>query len=179
VNYLAGQTVPNEAIVAVGADGYVDFTNSGKGQAELIVDLNGYYSTGTGDDFVPTTPVRYLDTRIAPGALGPNETYGVAIGGTCPISACTLTYVPSNATAIAANLTIVSPTANGFITVSPADVPTAPTASVLNFLTGQQTQNAITVGLDPSTGKFDVENASKGHTSVIVDVFGYYSATAQ
>ncbi len=179
VNYLAGQTVPNEAIVSVGADGYVDFTNSGKGNAELVVDLNGYYSAGTGDDFVPTTPARYLDTRVASGALGANQTYAVAVGGICRIYGCSPEDVPSDATAIAANLTIVSPTANGFITVFPADVATAPNASVLNFLTGQQTQNAITVGLDPSTGKFNVDNASKGYTNVVVDVFGYYSATAQ
>ncbi|MBR7833335.1 PKD domain-containing protein [Actinospica durhamensis] len=175
VNYLAGQTVPNEAVVAVGADDYVDVTNSGKGQAEVVVDLDGFFTTGTGSAFVPVDPARYLDTR--PGAgLSINETFDVGIGGVCPPNpSCTgAPAVPTGARAVAANLTVVSPTANGFITVFPANVTTAPNASVLNFLTGQQTQNAITVGLDPTYGRFAVHNASLGNTETIVDVFGYY-----
>ena len=176
VNYLAGQTVPNEALVAVGEDDYVDFTNSGKGQAELVVDLDGFFTNGNGDAFVPVEPERYFDTRPGTG-LGSNETFDVGIGGVCPPNlSCTTAApaVPKGASAVAANLTVVSPTANGFITVFPANVSTAPNASVLNFLTGQQTQNAITVGLDPVYGRFAIHNASSGQTQTIVDVFGYY-----
>ncbi len=175
VNYLAGQTVPNEAVVAVGADGFVDFTNSGKGQAQLVVDLDGYFTTGSGDAFVPVSPERYFDTRPGPG-LGENQTFVVGIGGLCPSDpSCTSApAVPKGAAAVAANLTVVSPKANGFITVFPADVSTAPTASVLNFLTGQQTQNAISVGLAPLSGEFAIRNASSGQIETVVDVFGYY-----
>jgi PKD domain/Right handed beta helix region len=178
VNYLAGQTVPNEVVVKVGTDGYVDFTNSGKGQANLIVDLSGYFTADTGDYFVPVTPERYFDTVTGIGALGglgEHETYGVEIGGVCPPDDCSAPpEIPKGATAVAANLTVTEPTANGFLTVFPANLPTAPDASVLNFLTGQQTQNAITVGLDPTYGEFNIYNGSSGFTQVIVDVFGYY-----
>lgn len=178
VNYLAGQTVPNEVVVEAGADGYVDFTNSGKGQANLIVDLSGYFTHGAGDYFVPVTPERYFDTVTGIGALGglgEHEIYGVEIGGVCPPDDCSAPpEIPKGATAVAANLTVTEPTANGFLTVFPADRSTAPNASVLNFLTGQQTQNAITVGLDPTSGEFDIYNGSSGFTQAIVDVFGYY-----
>lgn len=175
VNYLTGQTVPNEALVAVGKNGYVDFTNTGKGTAQLIVDLDGYFTTGTGDYFAPISPVRYLDTRNGTGGLrtfSPQETAGVIIGQPTPGAA-----VPLGATAIAANLTVVSPTANGYITVFPTAGSTVPNSSVLNFLTGQQTQNAITVGLDSNLGEFTMHNASNGYTNLIVDVSGYYGAT--
>lgn len=175
VNYLTGQTVPNEALVAVGKNGYVDFTNTGKGTAQLIVDLDGYFTTGTGDYFAPISPTRYLDTRNGTGGLrtfSPQETAGVIIGQPTPGAA-----VPLGATAIAANLTVVSPTANGYITVFPTAGSTVPNSSVLNFLTGQQTQNAITVGLDSNLGEFTMHNASNGYTNLIVDVTGYYGAT--
>ncbi|MBR7833604.1 right-handed parallel beta-helix repeat-containing protein [Actinospica durhamensis] len=181
VNYLAGQTVPNEVVVSVGADGYVDFTNSGKGQADLVVDLDGYFTTGSGDYFVPIDPERSVDSRNSLdfiGALGADETIPAEIAGVCPPLDCATKgiEIPMGASAVAANLTVVSPTANGFITVFPADGSTAPTASVLNFLAGQQTQNAITVGLGSTNGEFDVDNASKGLTQVVVDVFGYYGS---
>ena len=43
VNYVQGQTVPNSAIVPVGADGTVSFTNNSSGTVQLIADTSGYY----------------------------------------------------------------------------------------------------------------------------------------
>ena len=50
-----------------------------------------------------------------------------------------------------------------------------PNASVLNFLAGQQPQNAVTVALGAGgRGDFNLYNGSSGDTQLIVDVFGYY-----
>ena len=178
LNYLAGQTVPNEVVVAVGSDGDIDFTNSGKGQADLIVDLSGYFTPGSGDAFTPITPERYLDTRDGLGYTG-TALYGVpvSVAGTCPEEnfACAgAAAVPSAAAAIAANVTVTQPTANGYLIAYPGSETTPPTASLVNFVAGQQTQNALTVGLGSTYGDFYLDNVSTGSTQLIVDVFGYY-----
>lgn len=43
VNFQAGQTIANAAIVPVGANGAVDLYNSGPTSVDLIADLSGYY----------------------------------------------------------------------------------------------------------------------------------------
>ena len=48
LNFAAGQTVPNLAVVPVGADGKVEFYNGSSGATDLIADVFGYYSTGQG-----------------------------------------------------------------------------------------------------------------------------------
>lgn len=177
VNYLAGQTVANEAVVAVGSDGDIDFTNYGKGQADLIVDLSGYFTPGSGEAFTPVTPERYLDTRSGLGDLTNQNGEDVLVAGTCPLLGNTCAganEVPAGALAVAANVTVAQPTANGYLTAFPGDETSVPTASLLNFLAGQQTQNALTVGLGPRLGDFQLHNASTGSTQMIVDVFGYY-----
>ena len=183
VNYLAGQTVSNEVVVAVGSDGEIDFTNTGKGQADLIVDLSGYFTSGSGEAFTPITPMRYLDTRDDVGAVadgsasvaGADQTIDLEVADTCPSGSCPSTeLMPANAAAVAANVTVASPTANGFITVYPGGVSTVPNASLLDFQAGQQPQNAVTVGLGSSRGDFNLYNGSSGDTQLIVDVFGYY-----
>ncbi len=54
LNWMAGVTVPNRVIVPVGTGGQVSFFN-GLGSADVIVDVNGYFtdSSGTGSSFVP------------------------------------------------------------------------------------------------------------------------------
>ncbi|MFB7784236.1 hypothetical protein ACFC1D_16200 [Streptomyces vinaceus] len=72
LNFAAGQTIPNQVTVPVGADGTVDLYNNA-GSVDLIADISGYYSA-TGSKFVPTGPTRVLDTRQTPGKrLGEHE----------------------------------------------------------------------------------------------------------
>ncbi|OKI22690.1 hypothetical protein [Streptomyces sp. CB03911] len=47
LNFTAGRTVPNMVNASVGANGYVDFFNH-VGRTDLVVDLFGYYTRGTG-----------------------------------------------------------------------------------------------------------------------------------
>jgi hypothetical protein len=44
LNFRAGQTVPNLAIVAIGADGRVTLTNASSGGSHLVVDVAGYFT---------------------------------------------------------------------------------------------------------------------------------------
>ena len=184
VNYLAGEVVPNEVVVQVGSDGDVDLANHGAGEVNILVDLSGYFTAGAGEAFTPLTPLRYLDTRdgvgvvvgsSAPSEAEPDQTTDLEVADVCPSSNCANEeLLPADAAAIAGNVTVVSPTAIGYITVYPGGVSSAPITSVLNFTAGQQTQNAVTVGLGSARGDFNLLNGSKGDTQLIVDVFGYY-----
>jgi hypothetical protein len=42
VNFSAGQTVANSVIVAVGAGGLVDFSNTSAGSVQIITDVSGW-----------------------------------------------------------------------------------------------------------------------------------------
>ncbi len=85
--------------------------------------------------------------------------------------------VPSTgAGAVTLNVTVVGPSAAGYLTVFPSGVG-LPTASNLNFTAGEVIPNAVTVGLGAG-GRISLFNAS-GTTPVIVDVTGWMAGTVQ
>ena len=123
--------------------------------------------------FVPITPCRLTDTRPSPYTVGARTTpIGAAEAATFQVTgavgSCT---VPSDATAVAMTVTVVGPTANGFLTVYPADAARPPTASV-NFLAGEVRQNTVQAKLS-ATGSIAVYNYA-GASDVVLDVTGYY-----
>jgi len=81
--------------------------------------------------------------------------------------------VPSTATGVIVNTTVTGPTQNSFLTVFPADVTPRPTASNLNFLTGQTVPNLVIVKTS-ATGDVKAYNAV-GQTDVIFDNVGYFA----
>jgi hypothetical protein len=165
LNWMAGVTVPNRVIVPVGTGGQVSFFN-GLGSADLIVDVNGYFtdSSGTGSSFVPLTPSRILDTRISGTPLGAGATMTVTVAGNGGVPA-------TGAKAVVLNVTVVNPTAASALTVWPDGVP-RPVSSDLNFTAGQTVPNLVVVKLSAS-GQIDIFNVF-GTTNVIVDVVGWY-----
>jgi hypothetical protein len=167
LNWMAGVTVPNRVIVPVGTGGKVSFYN-GLGSADLIVDVNGYFtdSTGTGASFVPLTPSRIVDTRMGGAApLGPSATMTVTVAGNGGVPA-------TGAKAVVLNVTVVNPTGASALTVWPSDAVGRPLASDLNFTAGQTVPNLVVVKLS-ANGQIDIFNAF-GTTNVIVDVVGWY-----
>ena len=129
---------------------------------------------GAGAVFVPITPCRLFDTRNA-STVGPRstplangETYTQPVtgaNGDC--------IIPTSATAVSMNVTIVNPTATSFLTVWPADG-AQPLASNLNWLAGgPATPNKVDVKLS-ADGKIKLfDNA--GSVDVLADVVGYYA----
>jgi len=130
----------------------------------------------TPSSLTPIVPCRLADTRADQkvGTIGQpipaNASATFAVWGTN--GECT---IPSNATGIATNVTIVNPTASSFLTVYPADAATRPKASNLNWVAGAApTPNQVTVGLS-SNGAISVYNLA-GTVDVVIDIVGYYSA---
>ena len=66
LNFVSGQVVANNVIAPIGDQGSVCFyTNV---PSDIIVDIAGYFSGDAGNQFVGSTPKRYIDTR---SSLGP------------------------------------------------------------------------------------------------------------
>lgn len=161
LNMVAGATVPNLVTVGLGSGGQVDLFSSA--DAHLVVDVVGWYASG----LVPVTPGRLMDTREGLGGivLGPGETRELQVAGREGVPA-------TGALAVALNVTVVDPTGAGFLTVWPSG--SQPTASSLNFVSGQTVANAVLVGVG-ADGRIRLFNSS-GSTHVVVDVAGWFDS---
>lgn len=168
VNFAAGQTVANQVVVQSGADGSIDFYNAGTGTVQVIADLLGSFDTGSGLGYVPIAPVRLLDTRIGLGAPKAK----IAAAHTVQVTMTGVDGLPGNLQAMAANVTVTSPTSGGDIEAFPDYLSSPPGTSTVNFAAGQTVANETTLS-GQSTG-IKLFNQSPGSTDLIVDVFGYY-----
>jgi len=124
----------------------------------------------------PLSPVRICDTRpsnpsgLSGAALANCEGKAPGPAQVLTIQASGLGGIPSDATAIAMNVTVVDPTAGGYLSVYPAGEANPGTSNV-NFTPGSVTANLVFVGL-PSSGQVSIFN-SAGVTNLVVDVEGY------
>lgn len=186
LNFAAGEVVPNRIIVPVGTNGEVNFFNS-TGTNDIVVDVTGWYTDSTistGYRFTPTSPVRLCDTRpvsvssIAVSCSGHTLGASGASSETLKLQAAGyvgIPYggVPSNAKAVLVNLTAVSPTQAGYLTVYP-DGATLPLAADLNFIAGETVPNLVIATLG-SDGAIDIFNSGTGTNDVVADVGGWFS----
>jgi hypothetical protein len=175
VNFRAGQTVPNLAIVPVGADGAVDLSTHDAGTIDLVADVAGYFTTTPSDGYTAVTPYRLLDTRYGTGAtkakIPAHGSIAVKVFGSN-------NQMPSSGVAaVAFNMTVTNPQASGTTAVAPNGLAKAPVVSNVNFTTGQTIANAA-VSPVGSDGYVRVYNNSGAPTDVILDVDGYYSASS-
>ena len=136
--------------------------------------------------FVSVDPTRILDTRTDVGLSGPFVS-GVAqklqVTGTVstqppgdadPVDA---SVVPSTATSVVVNVTVVKPTTKGFLSIRPGDATGTPATSNINWAAGgPNIANAVTVQL-PASGEIDIfVNGTVGE--VLIDVAGYHVPAA-
>lgn len=81
--------------------------------------------------------------------------------------------IPATARALVLNLTVVQPTAAGYLTLYPANFP-VPATSTLNYRPGQSRANNATIALGAG-GALAVRNAqASGTAHAILDVTGYF-----
>ncbi|MEU9178532.1 PKD domain-containing protein [Streptomyces sp. NPDC048550] len=170
VNFVPGQTVPNLVIVPVGENGYVNLYNGGWESVDLIADVTGYFTQTSSSGYTPLAPQRFVDTRSGTGTAKGQ----VAGYGSFSTQITGLGKVPATGvTAVALNVTVTNPKSDGHLTVYPSGQQ-APTASNVNFTTGQTIANSVIVPVGPD-GKISVRNGGWNPADVIVDVVGYYS----
>lgn len=127
---------------------------------------------------VPTvaagTPTRFLDTRRPGGQTFDcyNQAEGrITAGSTYQLPVTSRAYVPSNATSVILNVTVVSPAAAGYVTVFPCGEP-QPNASNLNFAAGDVIPNLVIA----KVGGGKVCFFTSVTVDLLVDVSGFFRA---
>jgi len=125
--------------------------------------------TATASKFFTVPPCRLIDTRNAVSALGgpaltASATRSFTVTGTCGI--------PTNAKAVSGNLTVVAPTAAGFLNGYATGTPTS--VSLVNFRVGQIKANDVVLKLPASGGSLTFQNGSAGVVNFLFDVNGYF-----
>jgi hypothetical protein len=169
LNYAPGQTIANLVTVKLGQDGNVCFYTSGT--AHLIADLAAWYQPSLSAGFKELAPVRILDSRSAVGVAGKHL---LGKGSTTILTVAGRGGVPSTgAEAVTLNLTVDQPQGGGFVTVFPCGQQ-IPTASNLNYASGQTIANLVNVKLG-TNGTVCVYTSESAH--ILADVEGYSTTT--
>lgn len=172
LNFVGGQVRANLVEVGVGSGGSISIYND-RGSNDAVADVVGYYAsssaTNVGARYFPLTPRRLLDTRNGTGApagrLGPGGVLALTVGGQGGVS--------SGASAVALNVTAVTPSQLTFIQAYPDGV-TRPNSSNLNPPAGSVVPNLV-VSPVGSNGKVDLYNEA-GTVDLVADVVGYYAS---
>jgi RHS repeat-associated protein len=176
LNYTAGQVVSNAAVVKVGSDGKIKILSSAA--VDVLVDVQGWYASPAGSSasgFTAVKAQRVLDTRTPQGDCTPGVCARLSAGSTLTVDIAGQGDVPATGvTAATLNITVVNPSAAGFLIVYPSGE-TQPAASNLNYVTGDVLAQLVTakVGTD---GKIKIVSAAA--TDVLIDVQGYFSAAS-
>jgi hypothetical protein len=175
INFVSGQAVANAVVVPVSTNNTVCFYVLG--QANLVVDVNGWFINGSG--FHPRTPTRVFDTRQGSGGVA-KATIGTMTGTVkrLEVKVAGTNGVPTEglAEAVILNVGVVSPTAShygGFATVYPCD-DVLPETPNISFVTGQTIANLVIAPLSPAgTVCFNV----LGNADLRADITGWLSSS--
>ena len=130
--------------------------------------------------FVPITPCRIVDTRLAGGPIAANTVrsfdvtavsdYGFQ-GGSA--SNCNGAGAAGSFAAAAINFTVVTPSAAGYITAFPF-LGTQPLAATVNYTAGDIRGNYAVVRLDQGASANELSVYSFAQTHLVADIVGYY-----
>jgi hypothetical protein len=184
VNFTTGAVVPNLVEVGLGTNGQLDLVANTA--TDVVVDLEGYVAptspngSGSGLYNPLATPARICDTRAGnPSNLSGTATQcdGKTLAGNTPMSVQVegIGGVPATGVeAVVVNVTVVNPANSGYLTLYPATTGSPPTASNVNFTTGEVVPNRVIVPVS-SSGALDMV-ANTG-TDAIIDVSGWYSTS--
>jgi YVTN family beta-propeller protein len=167
LNDYTATVVANAGIVQAGGNGgeiaaYVYTT----GQANLLVDVNGYFAPPVqgGLSLYPTASCRVLDTRNGNGAFTGTLNPPVDVLG----SPC---GVPSQSQAYVLNATVVPLGSLGYLTLWP-DGQQQPGVSTLNAYDGAITSNMAIV---PAGNNGKIDAFAYGTTNLILDISSYFA----
>jgi hypothetical protein len=185
VNFTAGRTVPNTAIVGVGADGKITVRLRATGRAHVVIDVSGWISTSSHDvrgaRLVPVGPGRVLDTRRAGGSLGSEETRSLTIRGANSFQPAISSVVPNRSSVSAVMVNIVAinrqpASRTTYVSATPTPTPAGslPTTANVNLAPGiaKTSMAIIPIGDD---GRIHFFNFA-GDMHLAIDVLGYFES---
>jgi len=173
LNFPAGARIANGVIAPVSAGG--DVCLYARVPTHVVVDLAGWFGTA---GFSGVVPDRFVDSRDGTGGrlgrITPSSPVTMPVRGKTVTIGGTDTVIPPDATAVALNLTIVDPLAQGYATVWPCGT-SRPTASNINFTAGKRIANGVVAPIGDNGSVCIYTHAS---THVVVDVAGWFSGGA-
>ena len=165
-----GSTIANQVLARLSSGKTMVYSQSG---GQVIIDLVGWFTGSTAQSsdtglFVPVTPARLLDSRVAPyGALpGRSQTAEVAVANRYGVPA-------SGVGAVVVNATISQAVGAGYFSLWPART-YRPMASSLNAThAGQTIANHVIVPVSAAGFSFYTEAGAH----LIADIAGWYTGT--
>lgn len=162
VNHGAGETRCNMAFIKIGDNGSVEVLHSVTDTA-VTVDVVGYFtaaSDATAGRFAPVSPYRPYDSRQAGGPFAAGEARVIALG----------TAVPSDAVAVAVNITGVNAPGSGAWTCWAGG--TQPSVPNLH-LSGSGQTRACSAVVALAGNSVSLHSTAGGHG--LIDVVGYFT----
>ena len=133
--------------------------------------------------FVPVEPVRFVDSRSDVGVTGPLASLAdedVKVTGLINTTDGMQEVVPPGANGVVLNVTVIRPSAAGFVSVRPGGATGTAATSSVNFGSGATVANSVTVSVPtsgPNVGeiglRFDAFGVAGPSTEIAVDVVGY------
>lgn len=167
VSAISG-TISDDCVMNAPASGrwWIGVANYAPGNITYTVKASWDSDLSGETSFYTVTPCRVLDTRPSSPLLS-QVTRVIPVGGLCGI--------PSTAEAVAVNITDVSPTGSGFVTLWPGG--TMPQVSAVNFPAARtRTNNAILALASDGSGTLSAKAfvAGNGQVHLVVDVVGYF-----
>ena len=171
----------NDALLAPSGAGAASTASAGAG-AKPRVTARALGDVATDLVFVPVTPCRIIDTRVAGGAIAANTTRAFDVAATATYagqggeaSDCNGVGSAGNFAAAAINFIAVTPSAGGYITAFPFGA-TQPLASTLNYTAGSVVANQAIVRLDQGAASSELSVYSFAQTHLVADIVGYFIA---
>jgi hypothetical protein len=115
--------------------------------------------------YVGVDPVRFVDTRSGIGARS---------GRTSKLTVSVPAQVPTDATGVVLNVSVIGPTHTGFLRASAAGA--QPSTTALNFATGQSVTGLVVTLMDAQRRVTLTLYTSS--SQLVVDLVGYYTAAS-
>lgn len=131
--------------------------------------------------YVPVTPCRILDTRIAGGAIAANTVRSFDVTAVSNYSSqggdasnCNGVGAAGSFAAAVINFTVVTPSTAGYITAFPY-LGTQPLAATVNYLAGDIRGNTVPVKLDQGASADELSVYTLAQTHLVGDIVGYFT----
>lgn len=129
-NFVAGETRAAAAVSPLSGSGEVCVFSLV--DADVLVDVSGFFAAGAGLEFAPVTPLRLADTRSSdPRVNAGSGGFPVAARNTIRVPVAGVRGLPADAAAATVNVTVVSPGGPGHLTVFPCGA--RPEVSAVNY----------------------------------------------
>jgi hypothetical protein len=138
--------------------------------------LSGATTAGA---YHPVTPGRVYDSRCAqpsPGSISSRGVRLLSVAAQRDITTGAVTnanFIPTNATAVFANVSVVDTVNAGFLTINPGGVTTINSATITWGTSNQTQSNGVSLMLD-NARQITVVAGGTGATDFVIDIFGYW-----